>query len=176
MTSADYVDSTSAGRLDCHGISAAPGAAETDDSCASGPVGWLVARECRDGGSLVAAIAAPAGREGELFFTLQVRGWRLKPALSDRIPSAVLNCTSGAAEGTDMRWDEERRECLAADTTEGDLPSLLLGLTHLTASKLAGGRQQSRCGPFRGRQQRWRLARGGRLSCRRRRSGPQNRR
>ena len=39
-----------------------------------------------------------------------------------------------------MRWDEER---LAADTTEGDLPSLLLGLTHLTASKLAGGRQRS---------------------------------
>jgi hypothetical protein len=77
--------------------------------------------------------------------TLQVRGWRLKPALSDRIMSAVLNCTSGAAEGTDMRWDEEpeRRECLAADTTEGDLPSLLLGLTHLTASKLAGGRQRS---------------------------------
>ena len=96
-----------------------------------------------EGGSLVAAIAAPAGREGELFFTLQVRGWRLKPALSDRITSAVLNCTSGAAEGTDMRWDEERRECLAADTTEGDLPSLLLGLTHLTASKLAGGRQRS---------------------------------
>ena len=143
MTSADYVDSTSSGRLDC--ISAAPGAAETDDSCASGLVGRgrLVARDCRDGGSLVAAIAAPAGREGELFFTLQVRGWRLKPALSDRIPSAVLNCTSGADEGTDMRWDEERRECLAADTTEGDLPSLLLGLTHLTASKLAGGRQRS---------------------------------
>jgi len=140
VTSAGYLDSTSAGRLEC--ISAAPGAAETDDSCTSGLVGRgrLVARDCRDGGSLVAAIAAPAGREGELFFTLQVRGWRLKPALSDRITSAVLNCTSGAAEGPDMRWDEER---LAADTTEGDLPSLLLGLTHLTASKLAGGRQRS---------------------------------
>ena len=143
VTSAGYVDSTSAGRLHC--ISAAPGAAETDDSCASGLVGRgrLVARDCRDGGSLVAAIAAPARREGELFFTLKVRGWRLKPALSDRITSAVLNCTFGAAEGTDMRWDEESRECLAADTPEGDLPSLLLGPTHLTASKLAGGRQRS---------------------------------
>jgi len=146
VTSAGYVDSQvvwSAGRLDC--ISAAPGAAETDDSCASGLVGRgrLVARDCRDGGSLVAAIAAPARREGELFFTLKVRGWRLKPALSDRITSAVLNCTFGAAEGTDMRWDEESRECLAADKPEGDLPSLLLGLTHLTASKLAGGRQRS---------------------------------
>ena len=38
---------------------------------------------------------------------------------------------------------EERRGYWAADTTEGDLPSLLWGLTHLTASKLAGGRQRS---------------------------------
>ena len=42
-----------------------------------------------------------------------------------------------------MGWDEEPRGYWTADTTEGDLPSLLLGPTHLTASKLAGGRQQS---------------------------------
>ena len=120
------------------------GAKDTDDEVwVDSTVNEVSTRECREGGSLFAAIAAPAGREGELPFTLQVRGWRLKPALSDRITSAVLNCTSGAAKGTDVGWDEERRGYWAADETEGDLPSLLLGLTHLTASKLAGGRQQS---------------------------------
>ena len=55
---------------------------------------------------------------------------------------------AGAAEGTDVGWDGGRGgHCTAAAAldTEGDLPSLLLGLTHLTASELAGGRQGGLC-------------------------------
>ena len=64
--------------------------------------------------------------------------------------AGCLDYTSraGAAEGTNLGWGEGRRgHCTAAVAleTEGDLPSLLLGLTHLTASELAGGRQGGLC-------------------------------
>jgi hypothetical protein len=91
---------------------------EMPDASEHGINGASEAGECRQDGSSATPIAAPtpARREGGLPF---------------------------AAEGTDVGSVEERRGYWAADTTEGDLPSLLWGLTHLTASKLAGGRQRS---------------------------------
>ena len=56
--------------------------------------------------------------------------------------AGCLDCALRAAEGTDVGLGEGRRGYWAAAATEGDLPSLLLGLTHLTASELAGGRQR----------------------------------
>jgi len=54
-----------------------------------------------ENGSPATAIAAPAParREGGLPFTLQVRAWRLKPALSDRVPGMYLRCTWRRRDG-----------------------------------------------------------------------------
>jgi hypothetical protein len=65
VTSAGYLDSTvtSAGRLDC--TSAAPGAAETDFNHTI-----MEAADCSCASGSAAAIAVPAGGEGELPSTL----------------------------------------------------------------------------------------------------------
>jgi hypothetical protein len=62
VTSADYLDSTSACRL--HFTYAAPRAAETDFN------DTIMKADDYSCASSAAAIAAPAGREGELPFTL----------------------------------------------------------------------------------------------------------